>query len=324
MIRKVMTLIDPHLHCMSPLYNPFMDYLPDNKLTETKEPSEADAFLIFVHGAINPPNASICTEINFYTLDKFHELLSAIKNPDILRIFYMDCIGLSREIQHECILPSFIRNTDVIASPILTPPHPNSHVLRPVDARRFYVSAYNFFKSKRKMNSAIISIENLSTENLDTQIGLLFAIMPYLDLLVIAGTDTPLEQISGATALLPHTEKIITKLFQWPHGLRSILNSIQYSICIEPNFSPCVMGIEGSFCGATPIYPDTPFYREIFGDLPILYYTAGDSESLIAQLNTNKTWSTEDIDASIAHFSAETQLSSFWNAVYDIMEGSNV
>ena len=321
MPKKIMSLVDPTLYCTSPVYHPFMDYLPEGKLSETKDPSDADAFLSFVHGAINPPNASICTQINFYTLDKFHKLLTAIKNPDILRIFFMDCIGLSRQVQHECILPSFIQDTDIIASPILMPPHPNSYLLRPIDAKRFYTSPYNFFKSERKMNSAIISADNLG--NLQNSINLLLPIMPHLDLLVVAGMSEPLEDHSPASALFPFTEKIMLQHFSWPHGVRNILNSVQYSICLEPNFGPCVIGFEGSLCGVTPIYPDTPFYREIFGDLPALYYTPNDSESLIAQLNTNKVWSDEDIDASITHFSAETQLSSFWNSVHDIMEGSN-
>ena len=69
--------------------------------------------------------------------------------------------------------------------------------------------------------------------------------------------------------------------------------------------------------GASDIYPDTEFYRDVFDETGIIFYdTKNPVESLRSIIQTGSQFNPKTTEAFRKQFSAEDNLPDFWESVY--------
>lgn len=320
MIKKVMSLINKGAFCLNTIEQTFLDYLPAGKIIETTNPDDADAFFLFLFACPDPPDLHVfvpdmfksnAPELNFVTLERTVKTLNGVLNKP--RILYMDCFGSARPELHQNTYPDYVKETDIIVCPASLPDHPNAFTVGHYDERRFFISG----RYQREANSAVIMVDQIEGFG-----HMLFPLLDKIDKLFITGRDD-FHTIRGHEALKPYRDKIEMKMLTWPDGVRGYLNRAERAINLQWNMGPEFIGVEGAFCGARPIYPDNAYYRDIFGDTPVIFYETENPESLCNAFLESSPLTLDEVDSFISRFSCALHVTSFWESVYEILKGSS-
>ena len=99
------------------------------------------------------------------------------------------------------------------------------------------------------------------------------------------------------------------------------LLKVEYVLSTRTEMGLEMMGVEGGFSGARPIYPDTPFYRDIFQRCEgVAFFDAGNVvESIKEIVAAPNTWIAEHHADFVREFSAENTIPQFWKNVVNIL-----
>ena len=314
--KKVMSLINKGAFCLNTIEQTFLDYLPAGKILETTNPDDADAFFLFVFANPDPPDVHVTVpgifkpnalELNFVTLENTAKTLNGVLNKP--RIFYMDCFGSKRPNAHQNTIPDYVKETDILVCPASLPDHPNAFTVGHYDERRFFLSG----RYQREANSVLIMVDQVEKFG-----SMLFPLLDKIDKLFITGRDD-FNSIIGHQALVPYRDKIEMSMLTWPDGVRNYLNRAERVINLEWNLGPEFIGVEGAFCGTRPIYPDNAYYRDIFGDTPVVFYETENPESLCDAVLKSSPLTHDEINSFIQRFSCSTHVTNFWESVYQIL-----
>ena len=112
----------------------------------------------------------------------------------------------------------------------------------------------------------------------------------------VAGLPTKSLETSlqrNSPALLAFRQKIEAVSLKWPLEVREFLNRVEFVLSLYPKHGMELLGPEGGFCGAQPIYPDNIYYRSCYGDddLGVKYYRINDIETSLTEIfSEGYTW----------------------------------
>ena len=239
---------------------------------------------------------------------------------DLPRIIYLETFGKTSYragYNEDGSLPRAIRDKDipVSTSPEILDRHPNALFARTVDNREYYTTRQTH---KRKGTLTVMRDTLKETLQVET-IKALLASDACSRINIFHGDAEALREILGESATHP---KIVGLPHKDPHGVRSVLSDSEWTLHIDPNAGMERMGIEGGFCGAQPIYLDTPYYRKLYrDDLGVRYVDPGDiTHQVVATIEKGSDWDKHQ-DAFTRHFGSEYHMPQFWKDVMKIVMG---
>ena len=309
------------------IQNSFLDYLPAG-MTETFDFNEADILFSMTYG-MNRPEFFLSEEHFFVNklplpevVNLSHHRILAEGYLDIGSIFtvselaksflgkpivmYFDTFG---EV-YNTSYPDFLKDEDFPVSTVSLPAHPHSRVVQLIDENRFYLES----RYDREEGSIIMMADQASVVLSDLQMLLKDKSVTRL---YVAG--------SGALGVCEQlkSKKVLPVETSWPDGIRRYLNRVEYVLSVIDDAGLELLGPEGGFCGAQPIYPDTPYYREHFqdDDFGVKYWSAGSFVSDVLEVVSQPNmWVSESRDAFVTKFSAKNSIPSFWEYVKSEIE----
>ena len=312
---KICNLFDMNVNTYYSVVESFFRYLPDG-ITETEDLHEADIYFVFAQcnygeAVLNFPQAGLLGwhrhSLHLSHYEVLRDCLNTMHGKP--RLIFMDAFGVSAP---DNVYPDYVKDTDIPIATVPLPPHPNALVTQFIDPKRFYL----MHRLERRPKSAVVLNDHFG--------GNAHIFMHLFDkglidsLLVLRGHELP-------DMLLPYADKVAFKNLPWDSMCRE-LNSIDYTFQFRLDCGMEMMGVEGGFSGAVPIYPDTPYYRDTFGnDLGVVFFDPQNAkEDLIKALsveNLGKAWRGTYYDDFVARFNGEVHLPVFWNKVRQIVLG---
>lgn len=227
------------------------------------------------------------------------------------RIFWLDAFS---KTGHFTKYPTFLSEKDVATSTCM-PPHPNAVHSQVIDPEEFYA-----FVSERLPKSVMImgghTHGSLSfQDNIVAELNALLSDGSIETLIGLESPETYYPLFRG------HPLKVFARSFH-ANQMYKALNLIDYTLQTQVGVGMELVGFEGAFCGAQPIYPDTPYYRDHFGDdLGVQYIdTNAPLESLKDIFARPLEWREKHIERFIEQFSAKIHIPKFWEAARKIIE----
>ena len=307
---KVCSLMNETVVSYKVVSDCFLDYLPEG-MRETKDPLEADVLFLFCQGEDcetyytfdrEYPNADNSLHIGNH--EEFKRLLDGIKGKP--RLLFMDSFGVNGKHTE---YPDFVLDTDIPVGTVPMPEHPNALMTQFFDSKKFFIM--NRFervpKSAGVIGDHIQNNEEMLVALLDQGV---------IDKLVV-------YRAGGVPDLLGRfSEKIEFRSLPWD-GMRYSLNGLDYTLQLRTDVGIELMGIEAGFCGAKPIYPDIPYYRDTFGDdLGVGFYDPLNKTTSALQVVTGaEEWRNTYHTEFVNRFDAATHLPAFWQRVKEIVMG---
>lgn len=291
----------------------FVDHAPDfvNEVTDWRQ-----ADLFFFYHTASLPMVPIPNEIDskssreLWKKDKLGEIIEfmqLVKSKP--RIFWLDTY--SQNGQNNTI-PNFTSENDILTAPI-KPAHPQGIISQVICPDEFHCIE----NSNRFSKSVLISPNHTNGLHLFIKP----TIVPELESLMDAGLIQTIFACESSDKYLDmfgteHWGKIIAKKYR-EDAMTAALNRAEYTLQTQINVGMELTGLEGGFCGAQPIYPDTPYYRDLFGnDLGVAFIdTTAPLESLTDIFSRPLEWREKHMQKFIDYFSAKEHIPKFWNKV---------
>lgn len=290
-------------------------YAPD-AVVVVEDFREADWFLFYLSRSTNLPlpeelgtgEGGPCQNVfvpakNRLLRDYFE---SVGKKP---RLFWLDAFGPNNSF-HEP--PHYITDADIMftVGPFAEPVPNNAFSIGTIDPRHFYCSNRN-----RVPKSVLMLYDNVFSFYADT-IGILNDLLEN-------------GSIEFLKVLAPGNDKKVFDAFpKYPlkvfaggftaEDMPKELNNYDYTLQTQVGVGMELVGLEGAFCGAQPIYPDTAYYRDIFDgdDLGVFYFDRDNPfESLTDIFTRPLVWQERYMQNFIEMFSAEIHVPKFWDFV---------
>ena len=315
-------------------YRVFFDYAPI-AVEETLSFDEADALFMLSHNtsfSINVSKEQL--EANGYDVpDEVDKLLSLNNYPaylkslvddisdkiwDLPRLVYMSRFGnpvTNRTSWNlDGSVPKDIRDIDIpIASWDISDLHVNGQYAPTIDNRIFYKT-----RSTVSRNGTVTMMcDNLGRGDFCDQIMNALIGCDVVTRINILLADDFIKTIYGAV------DKVnLLSAVRFPLEMKSVLSDSEWTLQLDQNTGMERMGIEGGMCGAHPIYIDTEFYRNHFGDDLGVAYVDPDAivSSLLGILEAGSDWDNH-IDNFIKRMGSEHHIPKFWDNVKSIVMG---
>lgn len=320
---KVLGLIAPTGSARSLLMRQFFDMMPVG-FQEVFDPLEADVF--FVH--VNPggKGADIYIEgmqennlrfdLNSINVGMIRKLEAVLQIPGIL---YFDSFGAARSDNQE--YPHFVRDMDIPTAAVELPDHPNFYRTHFVDERRFYVS----HRYIREAKHLLILPDHIVVD------GIAEALVSLLKKEVIARVIVPgggslsfiEETYGGDLKILESYQEEIQCISRvpWSDGVCELLNSVGFYLSAQPGHGVELMGVEAGMCGAQPVYPDVPYYRDMFAETDVVFFDIETPiDSLDEILGEGFNWGEEKRERFMDRCSGVRNLPKFWEHVKRVVE----
>lgn len=300
----------PHLS-MARIRKAFFKYAPD-WVREVDDFRMADVFFYWSHRhSFSPLPNGLDTQNAWHhensreTADYYQSLVG---KP---RIFWLDALSTNG---HFNTYPAFLSGNDVATSTHM-PPHPNAVWSQVIDPEEFYC-----FISERLPKSVMVmgghTDGSLSfQEDIVTELN---ALLADGSIQTLIGLETP----ETYYPLFPaHPLKVFARSFAAEDVYKG-LNLVDYTLQTQVGVGMELLGFEGAFCGAQPIYPDTPYYRDHFGDdLGVQYIdTHSPLESLKDIFARPLEWREKHMARFIEAYSAKIHIPKFWEDARKIIE----
>ena len=313
-------------------YQVFFDYAPV-EVEETLIFDEADALFMLSHNknfSINVSKEQL--EANGYDVpDEVEKLLSLNNYPaylkpliddisskvwDLPRLVYLSRFGnpstnrTSWDLDGS--LPKDIRDIDVpIASWDISGLHVNGQYAPTIDNRIFYKTRQS---SKRK-GTVTMMTDNIRQVDMMEQVMAALIDCDFVTRINILLADGFIETHFG------DVEKVnCLSSRKGTFEMKSLLSDSEWTLHLDKNTGMERMGIEGGMCGAHPIYIDTEFYRNHFGDdLGVAYVDPENViSSLLGILEAGSDWDNH-IDNFTKRMGSEYYIPEFWDKVKSII-----
>ena len=299
---------------VSTIGDTLMSYVPSDKFMQTDDPSEADAVLFLCQASAS--HDGMYTQITNHTLENNAEVLGISRAlHEKTRIIYVDFCGpdVPDNSMSTDKFDSIIRENDIPITPSSCLYHKNAQQFVPVvDDTIFKIN----HSVKRKPSSVI-----MSGDHFYNHFDQILQIIPHVSDMFITGMiemEDSYRQFLGEKS-----KKIQYAALIYPIGVRSKLSQYQYILNMKTDVGMELMGVEGGFCGAQPIYPDTPYYQDMFSGTDVKLFDAQNPiESIIDIVTQKSTWDTDSIEPFVKKYGASKNLYTFWNNVYDILESN--
>ena len=130
-------------------------------------------------------------------------------------------------------------------------------------------------------------------------------------------TIYPNIELSDLEVLKPYQEQItLIPQVRWSEGVCKLLNTIEFYLSTNPTSGVELMGVEAGFCGAQPIYPDVPYYRDMFAETDVAFFDSENpTESLGDIFGAGFQWDTEKHERFLDKCSGTRNLPAFWQHV---------
>lgn len=319
---KIVSLVAPEGGGRSKLMNQFFDTLPAG-FQEVYNPEEADIYFahcnektgdIYLKG-FDPNNLRI--NLNTVHTDSFRTLGRLLDIPGIL---YFDRLG-SPDIRRDDLntYPDFVRAIDIPVASVELPSHGNAFKTHFVDERRFYVS----HRYKREAKHLVLPWDQLLADGIINALTFVLE-KGRIDKIIIAGIDA-FQQNLGFTdeiinTLKPYQAQIEFERVQWSSGVCNLLNRVGFYLSSQPKNGVELMGVEAGMCGAQPIYPDIPYYRDMFEMTDIVFFDIENpTESLDNILSSGFQWDEEKRGRFLDRCSGQRNLPAFWEHVRKVI-----
>ena len=288
---KILSLIPPDGGPRTYMMNQFFDTLPEG-FSEVTDPIQADVYLAHVNAwgtgvdlYFDGLNASdLRFNLNCIKLETLKKIEKVLKTPGIL---WFDVFGVSRPETQS--YPDFVKDIDIPIGPAKLPDHTNAYVTHFTDERRFFIlNRYN-----RNPKHLLMLCDHLILDGVAD--ALAHALKnKFIDKVIVPTGYDPntLENIEPLRAYNKRIEFI--KPVRWPEGVCGLLNTVGFYLSTNPKSGVEMMGMEAGFCGAQPIYPDIPFYHDMFSDTDVAFLDVDNkTESLSNILRSGYKWDEE-------------------------------
>lgn len=313
-------------------YQVFFDYAPID-VEETLIFDEADALFMLSHNkrfSINVSKEQL--EANGYDVpDEVDKLLSLNNYPaylkpliddisskvwDLPRLVYLSRFGnpstnrTSWDLDGS--LPKDIRDIDVpIASWDISGLHVNGQYAPTIDNRIFYKTR----ESSKRKGTVTMMTDNIRQVDMMEQIMAALIDCESVTRINILLADGFIESHYG------DVEKVnCLSSRKGTFEMKSVLSDSEWTLNLDQNTGMERMGIEGGMCGAHPIYIDTEFYRNHFGDNLGVAYVDPENviSSLLGILDAGSDWYNH-IDDFTKRMGSEYYIPGFWDKVKSII-----
>ena len=301
------------------------DYLPEGMHATTKI-HEADVFLVQV---ISPTHASVWLPAGYNQprvemSSRLHNLTKESKIHRILdekpRILFFDSLGQGRDAS---LFPDWVKPSDIPTGPSPLPvEHPNARVVRFIDDKRFYVVSDR--AGAREVGSCVVMRDHL-IESRGLASLLAKGVIKKLYVAGLNKKSLDLYMQQNASALLAFRDKVEAVSLQWSDAVRDFLNRVEFVLSLRPKHGMELLGPEGAFCGAQPIYPDNTYYRSCYGDddLGVKYYRINDIETSLTEIFSEGYNWMDHHKAFCKALSAKENMPTFWQHVRKIVRENN-
>ena len=306
---KVYVQDTPHLS-MSRIKSSFFKYAPA-WVSQVDDFRQADVFFYWSHSRHFTPLPNGLDASNAWHQDNAQETADyyqALSGKS--RIFWLDAFS---ENGHFNTYPEFLSEKDVATSTRM-PPHPNAVVSEVIDPEEFYC-----FVSERLPKSVMVmgghTFGSLSFQ--DDIVTELNALLSEGSIETLIGLESPDEYYPKFRG---HPLKVLARSFS-PNEMYKGLNLVDYTLQTQVGVGMELVGFEGAFCGAQPIYPDTPYYRDHFGDDLGVHYIDTNSplESLRDIFARPLEWREKYMYRFINAFSAKIHIPKFWEGARKVI-----
>ena len=293
--------------------NGFLDYAPGDKFREVPDIEDAD--VIFMTGVISNGSLSLHLSgqsVNLETLSYHANLYQNLVEKK--RMIWLDTMGPL--ILEDGAIFDVLRETDILVSYYSLPREINTFGdVFPIEKGLFRERT----RFERMKGSVVISHDNIinhtsAESNTPEVIAEVLQDVSHLSVTKSQGL-----QESVQTAFAGNLHKVSCENLSYPFGVANKLSQSEFILSTHTNLGIEFMGIEGGMCGCQPIYPDTPFYREVFDGTGVVFFdTENPVESLRSIIAAGSKFDEETTEAFRTRFSAENTLPNFWEDVYDL------
>ena len=259
---KVFSLVPSSLSTVwQMIYRAFFDHTPPG-ITQTFDPTEADAFFV-THGlgGLYFDHREARRYLKRSQTEEKEAIFRELIGDKPVIVFY-DAFGVSRGSQ----FPPYLREMDIPISVVEMPPHPNGYVVLPMDARSFF----EIPSIPRVPNSAIAIWDQL----IDGYAAVMATLITegVLSRLTITKATELIGDIQEALGTYVESGQVQLCDYSYPYGVRMGLNQHEYVLSTRTDVGMEYLCLQGGYCGSKPIYPDTPYYREMLKDVAGIAY----------------------------------------------------
>lgn len=284
----------------------FFENIGDADITETDDLEAADAFFIMASMGQSYFHSKIA-DFEYITLQENLERLEfanrLLEKPVLIM---MDTHGPSAPKDYDIDL-GMLKETDIpVGWASLPAGHPNTQECVGIVS----TTQFRLIRRYERTSKSLMIIADAFNFIADE----MHEILPLFDSVFVSNTHILPEAFEGydniSCAGLGSRDEIWKALLQ-----------TEYVLSTRPEMGLEMMGVEGGFCGARPIYPDTPFYRDIFLRCEGVAFFDSDNivESLKAVLDQPNTWIEDFHSDFVRDFSAEHSIPDFWENVVKIL-----
>ena len=290
----------------------YLDYAPTDRFRETDNPETAD--IVLMSGAISPKGTLSVNIMNgglaLSNLSKSAGIAKAI-DASKGRIVWLDTMGPTINQNKNLFSEEFtgLRDTDIVISPATVPERPNTFT------HLFHIEKSVFRKHERfeRVTGSVL----MSHDNLLPEVDLIKGVIGTVSELHVTKSAKFSEII--AIPLRKSLDKISCEMLPYPKGIAYEASKCEFVLHTHTDLGVEMLGIEAGMTGCQPIYPDTPFYRDIFDGTGVVFYDTDNAvDSLNAIIKAGATWTAEQVEAFRTQFSAEDNLPAFWEQVYNL------
>lgn len=309
------------------VYEQMFSYMPES-VFETFDPEQADATFLFVSdigrcpirfsgASMDYSGKNFHLNADFSIVELSDMLSSYFKVLEKPRIAFFDHFNHINDPNLRTL--PIIRSDDVLVSTsdyqmsefVEAKGLKNAFVTQIIDPRRFYrMSSIN----REPRTLAILKDQFLVLPEMKQVLGNLLSDGTLEKLWIGGGLDEDIRDWIDASKL-----NVESFYLSWPDAMRKLLNRVSHTLHVSTSVGQELMGFEGAFCGAIPIYPDSEYYRSFFGsDLGVEWILGGgDLEQNLRDILTND--QEFECEPFIDAFSGEQHLPEFWLAVQDLV-----
>ena len=292
------------------MYKLLYDYMPLRRIGLTDSYSNADLLFLFISAGDPVIFHFDNSLINLYDTKQSHLIVEKIDT--LPRLFALDGYSPSGR-GPKSIYPPFIKDTDFVLSQIdISNSIPNSYQCFRIDDRAFFSSG-RYLRSPK--TAAIMH------DHLIPYLNFVKALLPQLDYLYVLGINNPSDKVLDE--FHDNLHKIKFKHCHWPDGMCRVLNQVTFTINLDPNAGVEYITVEGAFCGAQPLVPDTPYYRELFSGTATQFFDPANPDSLAKLVRDFDAFTQNDITGFINRFSAKIHAPKMWNSICDKLDPPN-
>ena len=286
--------------------NNFFQNIGDADIVEVEALEDADAFAICATVGASYLNSRIA-DFDYVTLaedlDKLKRVQMLSEKPVIL---IMDTHGPTAPKDYDVDLGVLKKNDIPVGWASLPGGHPNSQEFVGIVSASEYRLIQRWERKPKSLMLMQDSFDFIEDE--------MHEIIPLFESVFVSNTEALPTTFDGFKNLA-HGRL---------DGRGAIANALlkhAYVLITRSDMGLEMMGVEGGFCGARPIYPDTPFYRDIFQRCEGVGFfdlenAAESIKEIVAQPNN---WIEDYHSDFVDNFSAENSIPQFWGNVQNIL-----